>query len=67
MEHLNHEVALLEMRKEQLRIHLGSVPRASAEARRVRSILRAMNVKIRTLKRLARAAGVMGRGKATLH
>jgi hypothetical protein len=67
MERLNHEVALLEMRTEQLRIHLQSVPTASTEARKVRCVLSAMRIKIRTLKRFARAAGVMGCGKATLH
>jgi hypothetical protein len=55
------------MRTEQLRIHLRSVPSASVEARNVRSVLSAMRIKIRMLKRFARAAGVMGRGKATLH
>jgi hypothetical protein len=67
MERLNHEVALLEMRTEQLRIHLRSVPSASVEARNVRCVLSAMRIKIRMLKRFARAAGVMGCGKATLH
>jgi hypothetical protein len=67
MERLNHEIALLEMRTEQLRIHLRSVPSASAEARKVRCVLSAMRMKIRTLKGFARAAGVTGRGKATLH
>ena len=67
MESLNHEVALLEMRTEQLRIHLSSVPSASAEARRVRCVLSAMRIKIKTLKHFARAVGAIGRGKATLH
>jgi hypothetical protein len=67
MEHLNHEVALLEMRTEQLRIHLQSVPAASTEARKIRCVLSAMRIKIRTLKRFARAAGLIGRGKVTLH
>jgi hypothetical protein len=67
MERLNQEVALLEMRTEQLRIHLRSVSSSSAEARKVRCVLSAMRTKIRTLKRFARAAGVVGRGKATLH
>jgi hypothetical protein len=34
MERLNHEVALLEMRMEQLRIHLQSVPASSTEVRK---------------------------------
>jgi hypothetical protein len=67
MERLNHEVALLEMRTEQLRIHLRSVPSASAEARKVRCVLTAMRTRVRTLKHFARAVGEMGRGKATLH
>jgi hypothetical protein len=67
MERLTHEVALLEMRTEQLRIHLRSVPPSSTEARKVRCVLCTMRVKIRTLKRFARAAGVTGPGKATLH
>ena len=67
MESLNHEVALLAMRTEQLRIHLQSVPASSTEARKLRCVLSAMRTKIRTLKRFARAAGVVDRGKATLH
>jgi hypothetical protein len=67
MESLNHEVALLEMRTEQLRIHLRSVPSTSLEARKVRCVLSAMRIKIRTLKRFARASGAVGHGKATLH
>jgi hypothetical protein len=67
MERLIHEVALLEMRTEQLRIHLRLVPASSMEARKLRCVLSAMRIKIRTLKRFARTAGVMGRGKATLH
>jgi hypothetical protein len=67
MERLNHEVALLEMRTEQLRIHLQSVPAASTEARKVRCVLSAMRIKIRTLKRFARTTGTIGRGKPTLH
>jgi hypothetical protein len=67
MEHLIHEVALLELRTEQLRIHLQSIPVSGTEARKVRCVLSAMRTKIRTLKHFARAAGVMGRGKATLH
>ena len=67
MEHLIHEVAVLEMRTEQFRIHLRSVPASSMEARNVRCVLSAMRIKIGTLKRFARTAGVMGRGKATLH
>jgi hypothetical protein len=67
MERLHHEVALLEMRTEQLRVHLRSVRSDCAEARKVRCVLSAMRIKIRTLKHFARAAGVMGHGKATLH
>ena len=67
MERLNQEVALLEMRTEQLRIHLQSVPASSTEARKVRCVLSAMRTKIKTLKRFALAGGEVGRGKATLH
>ena len=67
MERLNREVALLEMRTEQLRIHLRSVPAYSTDARKARCALTAMRIRIKTLKRFARAAGVVGRGKATLH
>jgi hypothetical protein len=65
MESLNHEVALLEMRTEQLRIHLQSVPASSTEARKLRCVLSAMRTKIRTLKRFARAAGVVDRRRCT--
>jgi len=61
------EVTLLEMRSEQLRIHLRSIPHSSAEARKVRSVLDAMKLKIRVLRRFARQSGLGGRGKATLH
>jgi hypothetical protein len=67
MERLNREVTLLEMRTEQLGIHLRSVPAYSTDARKVRCVLSAMRTRIRTLKRFARAAGVVRRGKATLH
>jgi len=67
MERLNREVTLLEMRTEQLRIHLRSVPAYSTDARKVRCVLSAMRTRIRTLKRFARAARVVRRGKATLH
>ena len=67
VERLQHEVALLTLRTEQLRIHLRSIPRTSAEARKVQAVLLAMKLKIRTLLRFSRAAGVTGRGRATLH
>jgi hypothetical protein len=67
MENLNHEVALLEMRTEQLRTHLQSVPASSTEARKARCVPSAMRIKIRTLKRFAREAGVAGCGKAMMH
>ena len=67
VERLQHEVALLTLRTEQLRIHLRSVSRTSAEARKVQAVLLAMKLKIRTLRRFSRAAGVAGRGRATLH
>ena len=49
MERLNHEIALLEMRTEQLRIHLRSVRSGNPEARKVRSVLSAMRTKMRAL------------------
>jgi hypothetical protein len=67
MESLNREIALLELRAEQLRIHLRSVPSANAEARKMRSVLGAMRTKITALRRFARTTGTMSRGKATLH
>jgi hypothetical protein len=67
MESLKHEIARLEMRSEQLRIHLRSVPGEGAEARRVRSLLSAMRTKVRALRRFARTAGAMGRNQPTLH
>ena len=66
VERLYHEVALLEMRSEQLRIHLESVPDRSAEAHKVRAVLSAMRLKIRALRQFERAAG-KGRGTALLH
>jgi hypothetical protein len=65
MESLKHEIALLEMRAEQLRIHLRSFPSGNAEARKVRSVLSAMRTKIRALRQFARAS--MGRANITLH
>jgi hypothetical protein len=65
MERVHHEVTLLEMRSEQLRLHLQSIPHFSAEARKVRSVLNAMRLKIRVLRRFAREAGMSGRGRAT--
>ena len=67
MERLKHEIALLEMRSEQLRIHLRSVPSGNPEARTVRSLLNAMRTKMKALKRFARTAGAIGRRKPTLH
>jgi hypothetical protein len=64
MESLNHEIAVLEMRAEQLRIHLCSIPPGHPETRRVGSVLSAMRTKIGALRRLACTAG---RGKPTLH
>jgi len=50
VEGLHHEVALLEMRSEQLRTHLQSMPARSAESRNVRSVLLAMQLKMRALR-----------------
>jgi hypothetical protein len=45
MERLKHEIALLEIRTEQLRIHLRSIPFANPEARQLLSQLGAMSAK----------------------
>jgi len=66
MERLNHEVALLKMRTEQWRIHLRSVPASSQEGRKVRSVLAAMKLKIKVLRRFARSTPASC-GRATLH
>jgi hypothetical protein len=50
VEQLHHEVALLEMRSEQLRIHLYLMPAHSAESCNVRSVLLAMQLKMRALR-----------------
>ena len=66
MERLHQEVALLEMRSEQLRIHLQSMPARSAESRNVRSVLLAMRLKMRALRQLEHDADkTLGTG--TLH
>jgi hypothetical protein len=67
MERLKHEIALLEIRTEQLRIHLRSLPFANPEARQVLSQLGAMSAKIRALKQFAHTTDTMGCGKPTLH
>lgn len=68
MERLKHEIALLEMRREQLRIHLISFRgRHNAEARKVRFVLNAMGARLKALKRFAIATGTIGRSKPTLH
>jgi len=64
LESLKRAIALLEMRAEQLRIHLGSVPTGHPEARRLRSVLSAMQTKISALRRLVHP---VRRGKPTLH
>ena len=66
MERLHHNVALLQMRMEQLHIHLRSVPAYSTDARKARCVLSAMRMKIRTLKRFARSTAASC-GGATLH
>jgi hypothetical protein len=65
MESLKREIAVLEMRAEQLRIHLRSFPFGNAEARKVRSVLSAIRTKIRALRQFTRAS--VGRAKPTLH
>jgi hypothetical protein len=67
MQPLTHEIALLEIRKEQLLIHLRSIPFGNREARQVLSRLGAMSTKIRALKQFARTTGEMGGDKGTLH
>ena len=66
VEGLHHEVALLEMRSEQLRIHLLSMPARSAESRNVRSVLLAMQLKMRALRQFEYDADKT-LGTATLH
>jgi hypothetical protein len=66
VERLPDEVALLEMRSEQLRIHLQSMPYRSAESRKVRSDLLAMQWKITALRQFEYDAA-QGRGAAALH
>jgi hypothetical protein len=68
MDRLHREVALLEMRSEQLRIHLASLHSAGPEARKVRAQLLAMQLKLRTLKRFSRDTRArVGWGTITLH
>jgi hypothetical protein len=68
VERLKHEIALLEMRSEQLRIHLRSIPSGDLEARRIRAVISTMSTKLRALKQFARIAGATGRrSKPTLH
>jgi len=66
VEGLHHEVALLEMRSEQLRIHLQSMPYRSAESRKARSDLLAMQWKITALRQFEHDAP-QGRGAAAVH
>ena len=65
MQRLNHEVALMKMRMEQWRIHLRSVPASSPEGLKVRSLLAAMKLKIKVLRRFARSTAASC-GRATL-
>jgi hypothetical protein len=68
MERLKPEIALLEMRSEQLRIHLRAFRgRQHPEARKVKLVLNAMGARIKALKQFARATGTIGRSKPTLH
>jgi len=66
VEGLHHEVALLEMRSEQLRIHLQSMPYGSSESRKVRSDLLTMQWKITALRQFEHDAP-QARGAAALH
>jgi hypothetical protein len=66
VERLHHEVALLEMRSEQLRIHLYSMPHRSAESRKGRSVLLAMQWKITALRQFEHDAD-KALGRAALH
>jgi hypothetical protein len=50
MRQIAHLVALIEMREEQLNIHLCSVRTGSGEARRIRSLLATMQMRKRALK-----------------
>jgi hypothetical protein len=64
VERLKHDIAVLEMRSEQVRINLGSFHfRQHPEARKVRRVLEA---RIKALKRFAHAT-TSSRSKPTLH
>ena len=67
MERLKHEIALLEMRSDQLRIHLYSMSSGHLEAGKVRAVIAAMRMKLRALKQFARSTGSSGRHAPTLH
>jgi hypothetical protein len=67
VERLKHEIALLEMRSEQLRIHLRSIPSGNLESRRIRAVISSMRTKLRAIRQFARPAGAIGSSKPTLH
>jgi hypothetical protein len=67
VERVRQDIALLEMRSEQLRLHLSSIPSGNAEARRVRAVLSSMRAKLLALKQFARTVGAIDLSKLTLH
>ena len=54
-------IALLELRSEQLRIHLGAVPKESAEARQAKCDLALMKAKSAVLKLFGRDTDTSGK------
>ena len=66
MRPIAHLVALLEMREEQLQLHLCSVCAESGEARRVRSLLATMRLRKRVLEQFT-VEGNSARKGMTFH
>ena len=66
MRDLAHLVALLEMREEQLQLHLSLVRAGSVEARRTQSVIATMRMRKRVLEEFTADASRAAR-KATCH
>jgi hypothetical protein len=66
MRDLAHLVALLEMREEQLQLHLNLVRAGNTEARKIRSLLATMGMRKRALQEFTADAS-RATGKTTLH
>jgi hypothetical protein len=67
VQRLKHQIDLLDVRSEQWRIHLRSLPSYHLEARKARAAISAMSTKLRALKQFARSGGGTGPSKPTLH